>query len=230
MTLVKQPNGDPFAAPPPDTLSREQLPHLVRQAGLSLAAASRRIGRNHAYLQQYVRRGSPRYLSERDRHLLARILSLPARESIAMAPEPARMTLAERPLAEPPALIRIACPWTAASPLAEPGFLLDAGVARALAGQRTDSLAAMLADSDAMAPTIHAGDQLLLDTSQRTAERDGLYALPGESAPLIRRVCLDPLTRRLNVLADNPAYPSQHQCERRSLTIVGRVIWIGRCV
>ena len=66
------------------------------------------------------------------------------------------------------------------------------------------------------------------DTAETHAERDGLYALPGDVAPLIRRISLNPVTRRLNILADNPAYPGQRDCDRRSLTIIGRVIWIGR--
>lgn len=192
-----------------DPLDRHRLEHLLQQSGLTLAAASRRMGRNHAYLQQYVRRGSPRQLTASDRQLLETMVA----QSATMSP--------------PPSVVPIRCPW---HPAAAPGsaFLLDAALARTLAGGRIESLVAMLADSDAMAPTVAAGDQLLLDTSQHQPDRDGLYALPGDAAPLIRRICLDPLSRRLDVLADNPAYPSQRDCDRRQLTIIGRVIWIGR--
>src|ERR1044072_9039705 len=51
---------------------RSALAALIAQSGESYAALSRLIGRNDAYLQQFVTRGSPRELAERDRALLAR--------------------------------------------------------------------------------------------------------------------------------------------------------------
>ncbi len=42
-----------------------------------MAAASRAIGRNHAYLQQYIRRGSPRHLDPEAATALAALLSVP---------------------------------------------------------------------------------------------------------------------------------------------------------
>jgi hypothetical protein len=40
------------------------------------AEASRVLGRNHAYIQQYITRGTPRWLGEQDRHILARAYGL----------------------------------------------------------------------------------------------------------------------------------------------------------
>ena len=50
---------------------RAALAMLAAARGDSLAALSAMLGRNPAYLQQYVRRGSPRLLGERDRRLLS---------------------------------------------------------------------------------------------------------------------------------------------------------------
>ena len=52
---------------------RDALDRLAQARGTSLAALSRMLGRNLAYLQQYVRRGTPRALPERDRRLLAAV-------------------------------------------------------------------------------------------------------------------------------------------------------------
>jgi hypothetical protein len=49
------------------------------QAALPLgqwAAASHAIGRNHAYIEQYVRRGVPRFLAEDDRRILVKLYGL----------------------------------------------------------------------------------------------------------------------------------------------------------
>ena len=42
------------------------------------AAASHAIGHDHAYIQQYIRRGVPRWLNERDRDALVRLYGLDA--------------------------------------------------------------------------------------------------------------------------------------------------------
>ncbi|MFD2578940.1 hypothetical protein ACFSTD_10710 [Novosphingobium colocasiae] len=54
---------------------RQRLLDLARASGVSLSALSRMIGKNAAYLQQFVKRGTPRKLEEDDRARLARFFS-----------------------------------------------------------------------------------------------------------------------------------------------------------
>ncbi|MFW1401544.1 peptidase S24, partial [Vibrio parahaemolyticus] len=49
---------------------------LAAARGVSLAALSALIGRNGSYLQQFVRKGSPRKLEENDRKILAEFLGV----------------------------------------------------------------------------------------------------------------------------------------------------------
>ncbi len=58
---------------------RGRLIALVAERDVSLAAASRAIGRNHSYLQQFVKRGTPRRLPEETRHDLASFLNVDER-------------------------------------------------------------------------------------------------------------------------------------------------------
>jgi hypothetical protein len=51
---------------------RQELRREILDKVGDLATASRAIGRNHAYLQQFIVSGKPRYLHERDREMLAR--------------------------------------------------------------------------------------------------------------------------------------------------------------
>lgn len=59
---------------------RARLVGLAEKSGESLAELSRRVGRNPAYLQQFVKRGTPRRLDEEARLALAQIFNVDERE------------------------------------------------------------------------------------------------------------------------------------------------------
>ena len=51
---------------------RAELDRLVQAHGDDYASLSRLVGRNPAYIQQYIKLGSPKQLPERERSILAR--------------------------------------------------------------------------------------------------------------------------------------------------------------
>ncbi len=55
-----------LSTPPPDAV-RRTVERMITERGLDLSTASRMIGRNPAYLQQFIKRGTPRRLPEEDR-------------------------------------------------------------------------------------------------------------------------------------------------------------------
>jgi hypothetical protein len=65
---------------------RRRLEQIAAEQGKSLAMLSAVIGRNAAYLQQFVRRGSPRRLPEEERRHLAIYLNIDERELGAREP------------------------------------------------------------------------------------------------------------------------------------------------
>src|SRR5215210_5568486 len=66
---------------------RAQLERLIRERGEDYAGLSRLIGRNPAYVQQYIKRGTPKRLAEEDRRLLARYFGV--EEALLGGPGPA---------------------------------------------------------------------------------------------------------------------------------------------
>jgi phage repressor protein C with HTH and peptisase S24 domain len=86
----------------------------------------------------------------------------------------------------------------------------------------------MVVEGDSMAPTLLAGDHLLVDLSDNSPPRDGLYAIHSESAPLVKRLSVNPATQRVAILSDNIAYPSFPDCLADSIDILGRIVWMGR--
>lgn len=88
-------------------------------------------------------------------------------------------------------------------------------------------------DGESMDPTLQHGDMILLD--RRRAEvvpRDGIYVLRVEESLLVKRLQRLP-DHKVNATSDNPAYGSftlSLNAQNEDFTIIGRVIWISRCI
>lgn len=80
-----------------------------------------------------------------------------------------------------------------------------------------------------MAPTLSAGDDILVDLGDCGARlRDGIYVLRVDGTLLVKRLAVHPVGRRVTVQSDNPAYPDIPDCGLDEIECIGRVIWAGR--
>ena len=59
---------------------RRKISRLISERGLNYAQVSLQIGKNIAYIQQFIKNGSPRRLGEVERHKLAQILKVDEQE------------------------------------------------------------------------------------------------------------------------------------------------------
>lgn len=59
---------------------RRKISRLILERGLNYAQVSLRIGKNIAYIQQFIKNGSPRRLGEVERRKLAQILNVDEQE------------------------------------------------------------------------------------------------------------------------------------------------------
>lgn len=66
--------------------ARATIERIVAERGIPLSAMSHAIGRNSAYLQQFLRRGTPKTLPEDERLALAMFLVIDERELGAREP------------------------------------------------------------------------------------------------------------------------------------------------
>jgi len=208
---------------------RDTLDRLIRDRGEDYAALSRLIGRNPAYIQQFIHRGSPRKLAEDDRKLLARYLGVDE-------------SLLGGPAAAPVADDLISVPRLAVEASAGPGALanreetisrfgFDARWLRGVASA-PQNVSAIAVRGESMLPTLSEGDEILVDRGDAADRlRDGIYVLRVEDALLVKRIALNPAGlggRRLSIRSDNPAYPDWEDCDPAAMEIIGRVIWVGR--
>ena len=202
---------------------RAALARLVTAHGESYAALSRLLGRNPAYLQQYVTRGTPRALGERDRAKLAAWFRVD--EAMFGGPErgPGPVVVPRLDVAAsagPGGIVE--------GEAVLGGMAIDAGLVRSLGVDAAD-LSLIRAQGESMHPTIADGDEILVDTSaRRVTTRGGIFVVRLNSALMVKRVARDGLG--LAIRSDNPAYPSLAGEAARGTEIVGRVVWLGRAL
>lgn len=176
------------------------LARLAAERDVSLAALSRMLRRNPAYLQQFVQRGTPRRLAESDRRLLAdhfgvdeSLLGGPPAPAPALVQVPylsVRASAGQGLAAEGEALIRTE-PFAA-------HLLREAGIAPADGSLIT-------ASGDSMQPTILNGDRLLVDCGARTVRNGAIQVVRRGGDLSVKRLERDGVALRL--VSDNAAYP-----------------------
>lgn len=234
--------------------ARDRLMDLARGRGVSLAALSAMLGRNAAYLQQFVRKGSPRKLEENDRRTLATFFGVD--EAELGAPLAAmvvtvrtggeiggggigsgrigsgRIAVAAKSRATSAEWVDI--PRLALGASAGPGALAGDEVAgdRLRFSQRwlrtlgldPVQLTVIEVAGDSMEPTLRDGDEILVDRSQRPW-RDGIHVVRIDDVLLVKRL-EQGAAGTIGVISDNPAYPRAERA-RADVAIVGRVVWKG---
>lgn len=207
---------------------RTTLDELISQRGVNYSAVSRLLGRNVSYIQQYLRKGSPRHLDEQDRQILAQFFGVD--EAVLGGPV-ARHTpviqLVQIPVLDVEASAGHGALAGAESQAGQFGF--DEKWLRKLTQAKPASLSIIKVVGDSMEPTLHDGDEVLVDVADDQSKlRDGIYVLRMDGALNVKRVAIEPQGRKISVVSDNSAYPSWQGLDRRSVNIVGRVLWFGR--
>lgn len=208
-------NDDPRAA----------LDLLIAENGDDYAGLSKLVGRNAAYIQQFIKRGSPKKLPEVERGILARYFGVDEQVlgGIAMPAMKAGLRL---------------IPKLAVGASAGPGAMNDA---ETLAGKigfdekwlrkqglEPSKLSLIRVDGDSMSPTLNDGDDIMVDNSAAaTSLRDGIHVIRMDDTLMVKRLARRP-KGRLSVISDNSAYPGWADVDGPSITVIGRVVWAGR--
>jgi phage repressor protein C with HTH and peptisase S24 domain len=210
--------------------ARARLLELAQGRGVSLASLSDLLGRNPSYLQQFIRKRSPRRLEEADRRKLAQFFGV-AEDELRGAQENSY----DGSLRAPDRSDWIEVPRLDLDASAGAGAVLRAGESafdtfrfsrRWLAEQGLDGaqLSAITVAGDSMEPLLNDGDEILVDRSPRPF-RDGIYVVRLGDTLLVKRVARAG-AGRLALLSQNLAYPPL-EVAAEEVTIIGRVVWKG---
>jgi SOS-response transcriptional repressor LexA len=207
---------------------REELDRLIQQRRLGYSSISRMIGRNSSYIQQFIKRGSPRKLDDDDRRTLASFFGVDE-QVLGGPPAPMRDGLVEIPVLNVDASAGFGA--IAESETAHTRFGFDERWLARLTRAKSASLSIIHVLGDSMEPTLSDGDEVLVDASDQGSRlRDGIYVLRADDALVVKRVTLKPGGRKITISSDNSAYPSWDDVDRSEIQVVGRVIWFGRAV
>ena len=229
-----------------DIDQRETLARLARDRGVGYAALSRLIGRNAAYVQQFVKRGVPKKLEEDDRHTLARFFGVadsalggPSREAERVQAGSASGAGERNERPSPSGLVLIprlnieASAGSGAIPGDESAWAhvgFEERWLRRRFGGRPADLSLISVKGDSMAPTLLDGDDILVNAADAAARlREGIYVLRRDDALQVKRISPNPASRRILIKSDNPNYPSWPNCRPGDIDVIGRVVWGAHC-
>ena len=209
------------------------LERLIADRGENYADLSRLLKRNPAYVQQFIKRGTPRKLDEEDRRVLARYFGVPED----LLGGPVRQGAVEKKSRPLPAVVPV--PRLSLGASAGPGSLdederaagvmaFDANWLRHL-GVRPQRVSIIRVDGESMAPTLNDGDEIMVDHDDDAMRlRDGVYVLRLDGVLMVKRIAMGPRRGVFSVLSDNAHYPDWVDIDPTLVAIVGRVVWTGR--
>ncbi|HVF94704.1 MAG TPA: S24 family peptidase [Sphingomonas sp.] len=196
---------------------RTALKALAAARGTSLAALSAMLGRNAAYLQQFVTRGSPRTLARDDRRRLADYFGI---DEVLLGAEPGRRAFS---------LPRLDVAVSAgAGAFVDGDVVLGAEAIDPALAQRLglrDGLAAIVrVRGNSMEPGLVDGDLIVVDRARRSpGARGEVFVIRVDGTIMVKRVARG--AGRPVATSDNPAAP---EVPAGPIEVIGRVVWLMR--
>ncbi|NNC60391.1 MAG: LexA family transcriptional regulator [Erythrobacter sp.] len=205
---------------------RSRLLELSESSGTSLSRLSALIGRNSSYLQQFIRKGSPKKLEEGDRRTLAEFFGVKEAELGAVEEKS----------------------YTSVSPFRDDDFVavprlsiaVSSGPGRFANGEtpfdnfgfsgrwlRSNGLdpkmlSAVKVEGDSMEPLLRHGDEVLVDRTPGPW-RDGIHVVRVGDTLSVKRLARSG-QGRVSLLSQNLAYPPV-ELSIEDVEVIGRVVW-----
>ncbi|MGE0424961.1 MAG: helix-turn-helix transcriptional regulator [Reyranellaceae bacterium] len=229
---------------------RVRVLQLIEERGANLKKASHALGKNAAYMHQYIYRGTPKVLPEDTREALARFLEVDdveLRHPEVPARKPRSDTEPEtpggprrrrgKPIAEGFQAVTEIDVRASAGPGAfhegleesKETWLFPEAIVRHEFRARARDLHIITIDGDSMEPLLSSGDRILIDTSQRVPVPPGIFVIWDGMGIVAKRVEHVPHSEPPQVVIKsiNPEYQT-YERDAEEVNIIGRVIWAAR--
>lgn len=208
---------------------RKRLSREIELRQMDMKQLSLALGKNHAYVQQFLTRGIPARLKEEDRRKLSELLDIPENElggpkpaSSSARAAPQFRTITEydiRASAGDGALtseenVRSQWPF-------DPAYLSD------FLGLSTNDLAIIEVRGDSMEPTLSSGDRVMVHLADKQISQPGIFIIYDGGGTVIKRVEKIPGQDKLVLISDNPLH-TRYEISGDDVQIVGRVVWAAK--
>jgi len=210
---------------------RQKLAERILDSGHSFREISLKIGRKDSYIQQYIRYGFPKRLSEIDRRRVCHVLNMDEKELIddelitKGIERPSKISLVDS-LDNPTDYVTI----DIYAP--RPNVKLRNSIVGQVAlnfkefpdwcGSHPHKLRLLRINSDYMKPTLDIGSLVLYDTESGQFQGDGIYVITINNLTQVKRI--QQTSKETFVLKnDNPNYQDV-ACNRDDFIIHGRAI------
>lgn len=211
--------------------ARSRLAELISRHDTNMTVLSRDVlGKNAAYIQQYITRGQPRKLDEDARNKLAAFFetSPDVFKDDAVAPNTQKLDIPKLPTITVDELDVQAAAGAGAIVEDNPivaRWTLSRGSLRSIGNAPASSLKVIQVIGDSMTPTFFPGQKVLVDVSHRTPSHPGIYIVWDGMGLLVKRVEHIPNSKptRVRIFSDNRAY-SAWEADLKDANIQGRVV------
>ena len=228
---------------------RLRFKELLRRNDLTLAAASRALGRNKTYLHQYVDRGIPAVLGYRDSETLGAMLGCDPselRHEVVPKRRPLKRKRPPRTPAGLPGAPLVAVPEVTVEVSAGAGtfaeeFVFETALwhwpenmIRHEAGAEPENLRILRVRGNSMEPELRDGDRIVVDVSRRLPATGETFVLWDGIGLVVKHVEVvrgdaadDDEPARLRLISANPDY-APYSCLAQDAHILGKVLWAVR--
>jgi len=210
---------------------RKLLYECILDSREDMQSLSLAVGKNRTYLQQYIKRGMPKYLPVDVAGFLSKKFGInwedyvkPSIKGFSSSPQPnfsaciieevdGKMVACDKKTDQE---LSVVAEWT-----------LPKLIANSLAEGHTEKLKIVQVNGDSMLPVLCPGDRVAVDTDQIKPTPPGIFAIWDGLGVLIKRLEYMPETKTVRVSSANESYATYDQ-ELGDLNIQGRVVWAGR--
>lgn len=208
---------------------RKAIKQAIDESGMDLKEVSVAIGKNHAYMQQFLTRNIPRKLKEDDRRKLAEVLGID--ESMIGGPQSGATKASGVGIA----LFDVRAGMGGGGLVSVETYDNGQPHEDSIAGyfglpdvvsaglRQPDKVYALPVTGDSMEPTLLGGSFVFVDTTHTNPTPADIYAVDYGDGLVVKRIELIPKSSRLKVISDNDRY-SDYELEREGVTVYGRVI------
>ena len=221
---------------------RQRLLSLIKENDTDLKALSKVAGRNDAYVQQYLKRGSPRKLPHEVALAFAEYFNVPEADFLDRPRSRDRQLALDFRI--PEIDVRAGAGMGGESILenftddgkdivsaeADRGYWqMPAEYLAAEIRVRRGQVRIIEVIGDSMKPTLESGDRVMVNMADKTPSPPGIFALFDGLGPVVKRIehipNSDPVSVR--IISDN-AHHTAYDRTAEEVNIIGRVVWFAR--